>query len=382
MAIYKLKDLGEFKGGISTLDKTKYDTGILFINYKDIFNNISIKEKSKIRLYDATENDIRKYNVQYGDLLFTASSETPEEIAMSSVYMLNEDAIFNGFSKRYRYDQEILKPKYASYLFRAIDFRGIASSLASGYTRYNISQKSLENIEVSIPMKDEQQKIIDIIEQKEELFIKYSNTIRIDTYNHCKHDMIKLIDIIEPIERIIQNIIFQNEKIDQIILSFDPKGNISKCSDIANIKTGKRNANHSRTNGKYNFYTCSDRVMKCDEYSFDSESLLVAGNGNVGNVKYFNGKFDAYQRTYVITFKEFIGTAYLSFLKNQKILSNSSQGSVIKYLVLKDIQNIEVVLDQEVNKKIVDLLRIKLINEKMLSNFENLLNTTIKKMIV
>ncbi len=164
MAIYKLKDLGEFKGGISTLDKTKYDSGILFINYTDIFNNISIKEKSKIRLYDATENDIRKYNVQYGDLLFTASSETPEEIAMSSVYMLNEDAIFNGFSKRYRYDQEILKPKYASYLFRALDFRGIVSSLASGYTRYNISQKSLENIEVSIPMKDEQQKIIDIIE--------------------------------------------------------------------------------------------------------------------------------------------------------------------------------------------------------------------------
>ncbi len=367
MAIYKLRDLFEITGGStpSTKQKDLWDGNVLW--YTPIDLNINKHTMRKIKQSIKT--------LPKGSVMI--SSRAPIGYINVSAEECWHSQGVKGFKNK---DESLIKNKYFKYLLKTqINY---LRNAGAGSTFKEISKHYLENFEVDIPEIEEQNKIIDIIEQKEELFIKYSNTIRIDTYNHCKHDMIKLIDIIEPIERIIQNIIFQNEKIDQIILSFDPKGNISKCSDIANIKTGKRNANHSRTNGKYNFYTCSDRVMKCDEYSFDSESLLVAGNGNVGNVKYFNGKFDAYQRTYVITFKEFIGTAYLSFLKNQKILSNSSQGSVIKYLVLKDIQNIEVVLDQEVNKKIVDLLRIKLINEKMLSNFENLLNTTIKKMIV
>ncbi len=382
MAIYKLKEISNIINGKDLHAKiplgdilTSEQTKMIYVKTSCFANGLQKKPSFWVKDEYIENKNVPKLVLNKGDLVVSKAINVGEVSEIS----YNNTAIYRALSQIIPNEDIILK-KYLIYYMNSN--LKLFQSFAEGSIIKIISLDVLSNLKLNIPSINEQKQIIDIIEPKEELFIKYSNTIRIDTFKNCEKDLNEIIDIIEPIERIIKNIILQNEKIDQTILSLNPKGNISKCSDIANIKTGKRNANHSRTNGKYNFYTCSDRVMKCDEYSFDSESLLVAGNGNVGNVKYFNGKFDAYQRTYVITFKEFIGTAYLSFLKNQKILSNSSQGSVIKYLVLKDIQNIEVVLDQEVNKKIVDLLRIKLINEKMLSNFENLLNTTIKKMIV
>ncbi|WHQ37497.1 hypothetical protein [Spiroplasma sp. SV19] len=115
MAIIKLKELGEFKGGISSLDKSKYNQGINFVNYMDIFKNFFIDDDTKLSLYNASEKEKYNYNLKYGDAIFTASSETPEEIAMSTIYLSNKMAIFNGFSKRYRFNHKILLPKYAGY---------------------------------------------------------------------------------------------------------------------------------------------------------------------------------------------------------------------------------------------------------------------------
>ena len=68
---------------------------------------------------------------------------------------------------------------------------------------------------------------------------------------------------------------------------------------IAKIKTGKLDANVANKNGKYPFFTCSKEPLTINTYSYDCECVLVAGNGDL-NVKYYNGKFDAYQRTYII----------------------------------------------------------------------------------
>lgn len=53
--------------------------------------------------------------------------------------------------------------------------------------------------------------------------------------------------------------------------------------------------------GIYPFFTCSKDIYRINQYSFDCEALLIAGNGDIGDVKYYNGKFDAYQRTYVMS---------------------------------------------------------------------------------
>ena len=62
------------------------------------------------------------------------------------------------------------------------------------------------------------------------------------------------------------------------------------------IQTGKKDSGENNPDGKYPFFTCSKEVLAIDEYSFNMEALLVAGNGIVGETKYYNGKFDAYQR--------------------------------------------------------------------------------------
>jgi len=75
--------------------------------------------------------------------------------------------------------------------------------------------------------------------------------------------------------------------------------------DVTNIITGKLNSNASAEYGKYPFFTCSKEDYKINSYSFDCEAILLAGNNAVGDfgIKHYNGKFDAYQRTYVITIK-------------------------------------------------------------------------------
>lgn len=71
--------------------------------------------------------------------------------------------------------------------------------------------------------------------------------------------------------------------------------------DVVDTSTGKLNANAMTDDGAYPFFTCSKDVYLTDTYSFDDEALIIAGNGDMGAVKYYSGKFDAYQRTYVLT---------------------------------------------------------------------------------
>ena len=117
-----------------------------------------------------------------------------------------------------------------------------------------------------------------------------------------------------------------------------------KLGDYVSIKTGKLDANASKTNGQYPFFTCSIQPLRIDNYSYDCECVLVAGNGDL-NVKYYNGKFDAYQRTYIIESinKRVINNRYLYYLINSKIehLRNNSIGGVIKYIKLGNLTNIE-----------------------------------------
>ena len=75
-----------------------------------------------------------------------------------------------------------------------------------------------------------------------------------------------------------------------------------KLGEIATYRTGKLNSNASTENGKYPFFTCSPITAKIDNYAFDEEALLLAGNNANGifSLKYYKGKFNAYQRTYLI----------------------------------------------------------------------------------
>jgi type I restriction enzyme S subunit len=84
-----------------------------------------------------------------------------------------------------------------------------------------------------------------------------------------------------------------------------------KLGCFCRIQTGKKDANEGGQSGAYPFFTCAERHIFSDSYSFDTEAILVAGNANVGKCTYYNGRFEAYQRTYVLTDFAEIDVSYL-----------------------------------------------------------------------
>ena len=89
---------------------------------------------------------------------------------------------------------------------------------------------------------------------------------------------------------------------------------------LVKIRTGKLDANASSPNGKYPFFTCAVKTLKIDNYAYDCECVLVAGNGDL-NAKYYNGRFNAYQRTYIVESKdkETLNVRYLYYFLDKYI---------------------------------------------------------------
>lgn len=133
-----------------------------------------------------------------------------------------------------------------------------------------------------------------------------------------------------------------------------------KLGELVNIKTGKLDANASDENGTYPFFTCAVENLWINTYAYDCECVLIAGNGDL-NIKYYDGKFNAYQRTYVIESidKSILDVKYLYYFmsKHVDILRRNSIGGVIKYIKLGDLTEPKIpVPPLETQKKIVEAL--------------------------
>lgn len=161
-----------------------------------------------------------------------------------------------------------------------------------------------------------------------------------------------------------------------------------RLGDYINISTGKLDANASTENGKFPFFTCAKDALKIDKFAYDCECVLVAGNGDL-NVKYFNGKFNAYQRTYILEVinKDLIDTKYLYVFIDGYIntLRQQSVGGVIKYIKLGNLTEIEFPLPNIViQRKITEILfhcqNIINIKQKQIDSLEKLLQDTFIEM--
>lgn len=160
----------------------------------------------------------------------------------------------------------------------------------------------------------------------------------------------------------------------------------SRLGDLVNIRTGKLDANASSDNGKYPFFTCSIMPLRIDNYSYDCECVLVAGNGDL-NVKYYNGKFDAYQRTYIIEVKDKlkVNTKYLYYYMSKyiEVLRNQSIGGVIKYIKLANLTEAKIpIISLDKQIKIIEILDLaQMIIEKRKKSIE-LLDELVKSKFI
>ena len=134
-----------------------------------------------------------------------------------------------------------------------------------------------------------------------------------------------------------------------------------RVSDLTKIRTGKLDANASSEDGKYPFFTCSKEPLRISTYTYDCECVLVAGNGDL-NVKYYNGKFDAYQRTYIIednsNGKLYIPYLYYFMEDYVKELRKQAIGGVIKYIKLGNLTEAVITVPSiDRQKEIVEVLK-------------------------
>lgn len=116
--------------------------------------------------------------------------------------------------------------------------------------------------------------------------------------------------------------------------------------NLAKIRTGKLDANASSDNGKYPFFTCAKNPLRINQYTYDCECILIAGNGDL-NAKYYKGKFDAYQRTYIIEpTSNLINCKFLFYFLDTYLeeLRRLSIGGVIKYIKLQNLTEAKIPL--------------------------------------
>lgn len=110
-----------------------------------------------------------------------------------------------------------------------------------------------------------------------------------------------------------------------------------KLSEVCDIKTGKKDVNQGNPSGKYPFFTCAKGHTYSDSYSFDAEAILIAGNGDVGSLNYYNGKFEAYQRTYVLSGFSGVNSKYLFHVLDRSlkdVVSKQKLGNTMPYIKL------------------------------------------------
>lgn len=138
---------------------------------------------------------------------------------------------------------------------------------------------------------------------------------------------------------------------------------IVKLGELVDFRTGKLDSNAAVVNGRYPFFTCSQETLRTNSFSFDTECVLLAGNNANGvfSLKYFRGKFDAYQRTYIVTTRtqSQLITQFLYYALRPKLseLRNISTGAATKFLTLTILNNTEIQIPPlPIQKRIAGIL--------------------------
>lgn len=269
-----LSDYLDFKNGLNPKPE-RFGKGIKFISVMDILNNAVITNDCIRASVDVSEEELLSFCVENGDILFQRSSETLEDVGRANVYMDNKPAVFGGFvirgKKKAEYD-----PLFFRYLLASPFARKKIIPMGAGAQHFNIGQEGLNKVKLHFALLDEQKKIARLLSLLDE---------RIAIQNK----------IIDKLQSLIKGIA------QHWIKNITSRSIYVKLGDICQITTGKLDANAQVDNGIYPFFTCAEHPFKIDSFAFDTEALLISGNGaNLGYINYYNGKFNAYQRTYVL----------------------------------------------------------------------------------
>mgnify|MGYP000971412938 CR=1 FL=1 len=169
--VYTLGELGTFYGGLTGKSKNDFvDGNAKFITYKNVYSNpaLCLDVEDKVKIADGE----KQRTLEYGDIIFTGSSETPDECGFSSVVTTktNEKLYLNSFCFFFRLNNPgILLPDFAKHLFRSDNLRYQIGKTASGVTRFNVSKERMKSVKIPVPPLEIQNEIVQILDNFAEL---------------------------------------------------------------------------------------------------------------------------------------------------------------------------------------------------------------------
>ena len=333
---YRLEELGDLKNGLN-FTNSEIKTPCKIIGVGDFGNNIfpPYDQLGYVDKNNVSEDFLLKEN----DIIFVRSNGNKNLVGRTMMIKnIQEDVTFSGFCIRLRIDSKIVNPEYLFYALRA-PFCRKQYSYSQQTNITNLSQDVLSNVIVRLPSLQEQEKIAMILLNIDKKIVN----------NHTINDNLQ-----SQLCLIYENMIAKANS-NQI------KGKFVTAKEMTNITTGKEDANFSTVNGKYKFFTCSNVPLQCDEYAFESSSILIAGNGDF-NVKHYSGKFNAYQRTYVLTpSPEYYAILYLACLYQVNLFKSNSSGSIVKFITKSDVENIPIFIPDDISllQKLNNLLHFQ-----------------------
>ena len=307
-----------------------------FINQEDRFSKI-IAGKSLEKYTLLKKNE------------FSYNRGNSKQYKYGCIYKLNnyEIALVPNVYRSFKLNKE--NPEFYFQLFQKkyLDnqLKKIISSSARMDGLLNISEKDFFDVKVPLTLLKEQEKIasfltnvdkkISLTEEKLELFREYKKGV-------------------------MQKIFSQELRFKDNNGNDYPEWEEKRLGEISKICTGKLDANAMVENGRYRFYTCAKEFYYIDSYSFDTEALLISGNGaNVGYIHYYKGKFNAYQRTYVLdNFEENIIFIKYILEKNLKTrIEKEKNSGNTPYIVLSVLTDMVLQIPTlEEQEKIADFL--------------------------
>lgn len=248
-----------------------------YLRITDINDDGKINLDNKVSV---NSPDSKNYYLKEGDIVFARTGAT-----VGKTYLYNKkdgNFVFAGFLIRFSPNKQKIIPYYLkTYTTTAHYWHWVRiTSQRSGQPGINAAEYS--SLRIPTPPLPEQQKIAEIINTWDKAIEKQSQ-------------------LIEKLELRKKGLMQQLLTAKRRLPGFSTPWKKVKLGEICNITTGKLDANAMEDNGIYPFFTCAKDVYKINKYAFDTEALLISGNGEyVGYVHYCKGKFNAYQRTYVL----------------------------------------------------------------------------------
>ena len=310
--------------------------------YKVYIQENIFKENNYVGDYyiskDYYDKKMNRYVIQNNDFIVTCDGTLGEIYQVKEPF---EPGIISSSLLRISLNPELIDYNYFYYLFKWELKKRLITKGNNSVLKHLPGINTIKNLEINLPDFDEQKRIGCILKNIDDL---------IRNNRKLNEESEKLLNLLY--ERWFMQLDFPNENGNPYLESggqlksiegtnIPINWNILKVKDILNVTTGKEDANFSKENGKYKFFTCGQEPLLCDEYKFDGSAILIAGNGDF-NVKHYSGKFNAYQRTYVLIPNDikYYGVLYKSVNNLVEKLKKGSNGSIVKYIKLSDIENI------------------------------------------